>query len=102
MITDHREAPARREGVAERGKGARETAQFVIDGDPDRLEEPGEIAGPRSRPEHRPDGVHQVVADGERRMGRGAGPTCSRQPPRAPLVAIVGEDRGELRLRAPC
>ena len=45
MITDHGKRSAGPERVTEGGQGAGESAEFVVDGDPDGLEDPGEIAG---------------------------------------------------------
>jgi hypothetical protein len=45
MITDDRQRAARREGVAEGREHRVEPFEFSVDGNPERLEEPGELPG---------------------------------------------------------
>src|SRR3990172_12908393 len=62
MITDHRQRPAIHQCVAEDRQCPRQTREFVVDGDADRLKEPGEVTRPAAAAEDGPDGVDQVIA----------------------------------------
>jgi hypothetical protein len=97
VVGDDREAAAGRERVAEHRERPPEPAELVVDGDTDRLKEAGEIRRSAARSERGADGVHEVVAHGERRPLAAAG-DLPRQPPRARLVAVLGEDPHQLGL----
>lgn len=97
MITDHRQNPAGPQGIAKGRQRRGQPFQFLVDGNPDRLEEAGEIPRPRGGAEGTPDRVHEVVAGGKRGPLPAANDLAG-QPRRPALIAPIAKPASQLLL----
>jgi len=97
VVGDDGKRPTRGKTVAERGEGAGEAIQLVVDGDADGLEETSEIGGTCSRAERAADSADQIVARAERAVATTAD-DLAREAARARLISKLAEDALELPL----
>ena len=51
MVGNDDESPPRTKPVAKHGQGALEARELIVDGDPERLEQPGKVARTAARPQ---------------------------------------------------